>query len=299
MKCTKGDNLNLVTVTYSSQSVITDFIFSCLNQTYTDWQLYIIDNASTDNTIPIIQSFNDSRITILPQNVNLGFATATNIGINLALANNAHYVLLINNDTTFSSDLFQQLLDSISSNLEIDMVVPKILYHQPVNKLWYAGGYFDRWQAMKTVMVGEGMLDDGKYNLIRLVEFAPMCCVLFRAELFSKGSVGLLDEKYFVYFEDADWMYKANQMGKKLMYIPKAILYHKVSSLTGGMNSKFAITQFYQNRVYFIRKNFAGLRRVFYLLQVTIEPIIRCCLGKYKFNTLLLRLYNIWLGFLK
>lgn len=290
--------IHLITVTYNSQSVITDFISSCLNQSYTDWQLYIIDNASTDNTIPIIQSFNDSRITILLQSVNLGFSTASNIGINLALANNADYVLLINNDTIFSSDLFTKLLNAISAQ-EIDMVVPKILYHQPANKLWYAGGYFDRWQAMKTVMVGEGKLDEAKYDIARIVEFAPMCCILFRAELFREASVGLLDEKYFVYFEDADWMYKANQMGKKLMYIPDTILYHKVSSLTGGMNSKFAITQFYQNRAYFIRKNFAGLRRLFYLLQVIIEPIIRCCLGKYKFNTLLLRLYNIWLGFLK
>lgn len=289
----------LITVTYNSQSLIADFIASCLDQTCTDWQLYVIDNASTDNTMSIIQSFNDPRIILLLQSTNLGFAAATNIGINLALVNNADYVLLINNDTIFSSDLFQQLQDSISSNMEIDMVVPKILYHQPANKLWYAGGYFDCYQAMKTVMVGEGTSDDGKYDIARIVEFAPMCCVLFRAELFSEDSVGLLDEKYFVYFEDADWMYKANQMGKKLMYIPEAILYHKVSSLTGGMSSKFAISQFYQNRVYFIRKNFFGIRKIFYLLQIIIEPILRCCFGKYKFNTLMLRLYNIWLGFFK
>lgn len=288
----------IVTVTYNSQSVITDFIVSCLSQTCTDWQLYIIDNASTDNTIAIIQAFNDPRITVLPQSTNLGFAAATNIGINLALADKAKYVLLINNDTIFPSDLFENLLASISHQ-NIDMVVPKILYHQPANKLWYAGGYFDRYQAMKTVMIGEGTPDEGQYNISSLVEFAPMCCVLFRTELFREDSIGLLDEKYFVYFEDADWMYKANQLGKKLMYIPEAILYHKVSSLTGGMSSKFAISQFYQNRVYFIRKSFSGLRRSAYLLQVIAEPILRCCFGKYKFNTLMLRLYNIWLGFFK
>jgi len=294
----KYENLNLVSVTYNSQSVIADFISSCLNQTYTDWQLYIIDNASTDNTISIIQSFNDSRITLLPQSINLGFATATNIGINLALANNAQFILLINNDTVFPPDLFRKLLDGMFIQ-SIDMVVPKIFYHQPANKLWYAGGYFDYWQAMKTVMIGEGTLDDGKYDINKIVKFAPMCCVLFRADLFRDDSVGLLDEKYFVYFEDADWMYKAGLLGKKLLYFPVAVLYHKVSSLTGGMNSKFAISQFYQNRVYFIRKNFAGLRQMFYLLQVIIEPIFRCCFDKYKFNTLAFRLYNIWLGFLK
>ena len=294
----KYENLNLVSVTYNSQSVIADFISSCLNQTYTDWQLYIIDNASTDNTISIIQSFNDSRITLLPQSINLGFAVATNIGINLALANNAQFILLINNDTVFSPDLFRKLLDGMFIQ-SIDMVVPKIFYHQPANKLWYAGGYFDYWQAMKTVMIGEGALDDGKYDINKIVKFAPMCCVLFRADLFQNDSVGLLDEKYFVYFEDADWMHKAGLLGKKLLYFPVAVLYHKVSSLTGGMNSKFAISQFYQNRVYFIRKNFAGLRQMFYLLQVIIEPIFRCCFGKYKFNTLAFRLYNIWLGFLK
>lgn len=288
----------LITVTYNSQSVITDFIASCLSQTCTDWQLYIIDNASTDNTTSIIQSFNDRRIILLTQSTNLGFAAATNIGINLALADKAKYVLLINNDTIFPPDLFENLLASISHQ-NIDMVVPKIIYHQPANKLWYAGGYFDSWQAMKSVMVGEGTWDDGKYNLSKIVEFAPMCCVLFRADLFRGDSVGLLDEKYFVYFEDADWMYKANQLGKKLMYIPEAILYHKVSSLTGGMSSKFAISQFYQNRVYFIRKNFFGIRKIFYLLQIIIEPILRCCFGKYKFNTLMPRLYNVWLGFFK
>lgn len=280
--------VGLVTVTYNSANVIEDFTKSVLCQDHVNFILYIVDSNSSDNTLNLLTKHYDKRIKVIPMTENVGFAKGTNIGILESINDNCDYVMMVNNDTLFDEHLLSVLLEQLEIN-QVDMVAPKMMYHPETNKIWCAGGGFHGRLLIANKHYGEGEVDKGQLDVSRLVDFVPMCCVLFRIELFRDNSVGLLDEKYFTYYEDTDWMWRAKLQHKKLMYISQAILYHKVSSLTGAC-TEFSISFITRNRVYFISKNFRMLMKTsmlfIYFMAIHVGLITR----RYSFKVYKLKI---------
>jgi GT2 family glycosyltransferase len=258
----KRSLIGVVTVTFNSGKVLRDFMDSVLKQTHAEFLLYVVDNASSDDTLKQLAEYQDARIVAIPNQENVGVAAGNNIGIRAALKDGCASVLLINNDTVFDSDLFFKLADGLVQ-YQCDMIVPKILYFDQPDKIWCAGGRFNRLRGYAAVHFGEGELDTGAFNTSRQVEYTPTCCMLISNTVFSL--VGLMDEKYFVYSDDLDFCYRAELAGLKLFYRPDARILHKVSSLTGGGLSDFSMRIGTRNRVYFILKNLGVWRSLFYL----------------------------------
>ena len=107
-----------------------------------------------------------------------------------------------------------------------------------------------------------------------------MCCVLIPVNVWQK--VGELDNKFFIYSEDADWFYRAKKLGIKLVYCFQPSLQHKVSSLTGGAQSQIGASYGTRNRIYFIRKHFYGLQKIFLLLVYFCGMSVKFLSGKYS-----------------
>lgn len=253
--------LAIITVTYNSAAVIDEFLGSLLRQTFFDWHLYLVDSASIDETLIKVGMVKDNRITVLPQKNNVGFANGNNIGIEQARVDGYKELLLINNDTIFDSDFLTKLLRS-RKQYPTAVLAPKIYY--PDNKtIWCAGGGFKPFQAYAAYHRGENEIDNGQYDCDYSCDFVPMCCVLIPARIWNK--VGELDEKYFIYSEDADWFYRASLLKVKLWYCFESSLIHKVSSLTGGAQSATGAFYGSRNRIYFLRKHFSGARKLRYI----------------------------------
>ncbi len=246
-----NQRIGVVTVTYNSSAVLTQFLDSVWNQTQTNFLLYIVDSASTDGTRDRVCEISDPRVRLLVRRENVGFAAGSNLGIKAALEESCTAILLLNNDTVFGPNLFQQLCDGLETHA-CDMTTPKVYYNDEPNKIWAAGGYFRPWFGYRTQHYGYGRPEVGQYDTVRTVQFTPFCCVLIRAEVFRK--IGYLDAAYFVYVEDEDYCYRAMKAGFVMKYLPNCQLWHKVSSLTGGM-SDFTVRYCMRNRVYFLYKN--------------------------------------------
>ncbi|MBV9850628.1 MAG: glycosyltransferase family 2 protein [Armatimonadetes bacterium] len=257
------NTIGVVTVTYNSGGVIDDFMRSLLAQTHRDWLLYVVDSASTDDTLARVARHGDPRIVVIANARNVGFAAGSNQGIAASVRAGCGSVLLINNDTEFDPSLLQTLSAEMG-RLGADMAVPKMYYHDRPDVLCYAGGGFGPRRGFTGVFSGVGQTDRGQFDRARRVTLGPMCCMLIRAAVF--GVIGALDETYFTYFEDTDFCYRAMRAGLNLVYVPQAALWHKVSSLTGGDQSAFTIRYMVRNRVYFIRKNLPRLARPYCLL---------------------------------
>jgi GT2 family glycosyltransferase len=242
----------VVTVTYNSGDVIDDFMRSILAQEHRSVVVYIIDNASTDDTLRRVGEFHDSRIRVIESGGNVGFAAGCNTGMRVALADGCSHVLILNNDTVFGSTLVSGLLRA-EADLGADITVPKIYRFDEPNRLWAAGGRFRSLRGYASEHLGEDEIDTGQYETARQVEFAPGCCFLIRSSAIDR--LGYFDERYFVYTEDADYCWRAKSLGVKLWYTPSVSLLHKVSSLTGGSGSSFFVRYTTRNRVVFIRKH--------------------------------------------
>lgn len=247
--------VGVVTVTYNSASVLPEFFNSLWAQTHTDFVLFLVDSGSSDGTPELVRGVADPRLQSVFLDKNVGFAAGSNLGIKMALQQGCEAVMLLNNDTSFGPDLFQGLIDGLVT-YRCDMTTPKMLYYDSPKTIWSAGGHLNRWLAYRNTHGGEKQPDDGRFDKPRRVSFTPFCCVLMRRGVFDK--IGLLDESYFVYTEDADYCLRALRTGLTIWYVPKVQLWHKVSALTGHM-SDFLVYYCTRNRMLFIKKHFGRL----------------------------------------
>jgi GT2 family glycosyltransferase len=254
--------IGVVTVTYNSAQVLDGFLSSLLRQSHTDFLLYVVDNASSDDTLERLARYDDHRIVLIANRENVGVARGNNQGIRAALEAGCDSVLLINNDTEFGTHLVSSLGNGLRDH-KCDMIVPKIMYFDDSAKIWCAGGFFHRMKGYLGVHCGQDENDEGQFDEIRSIEYSPTCCMLIRREVFDR--LGLMDENYFIYCDDADFCLRAKRASLSMIYLPAATVWHKVSSLTGGGHSEFAIRQLTGNHIYYICKNFGFWRKVYYL----------------------------------
>lgn len=270
--------VGLVTVLYNSVDVLPGFFESLAKQDYPAYWLYVIDNSPNDKSFRVAEAlakqYGMTNITFIRNADNRGVATGNNQGIKPSLNAGCEYVLLLNNDIEFSDTrLLSRMVELADSNNEA-MVVPKIYYHG-TGLIWCAGGDFNCWRGT-TRHRGDGERDGPAFDIDDYTDYAPTCFMLIRRAVFER--VGLMDERYFVYYDDADFLWRANVAGFRLKHWADGKVWHKVSSSTGGAESTFSIYYGTRNRVYFIRKHLNGLKKIvsiIFLLSTRIVKALR------------------------
>lgn len=254
------DKIGLITITYNSGKVLSEFLDCVWKQSYSNFLLYVIDNGSIDNTVEILNNQDDVRLKTILNKENIGVAAGNNQGIKNALAENCDQILIINNDVEFEYLLIEKLLD-IQKEKKCSIVAPKIKYYDTPNRIWYAGAWFSFKNGYLPIHRGMRQEDNGQFNTLEIVEYAPTCCVLVKKEVFT--TIGFMDERYFVYFDDVDFSYRIFMNGShKIYYYPDIDFYHKVGSLTNSFCNEgancyrgdFFLKQNICNHVYFLKK---------------------------------------------
>jgi len=198
---------------------------------YQPRHILVIDNASTDGSVEAIRAqFPEAEV--LANQRNERFARANNQGLQMALQAGAELVLLLNNDTEVAPDFLDHLVQAIHSRDDIGMVTPKIYYHHDPNRLWFAGGKVNLWTG-RVWHRGLRQIDSPeKFYQTEVVDYLTGCAILAKRECIEK--IGMLDESYFMYAEDADWCWRARLAGFVCLYQPAAKIWHKVSASAGG-----------------------------------------------------------------
>lgn len=268
--------VGIVTVLYNSDEVLPEFFASLALQKDVSFRLYVIDNGTTDSGTRLSESLAREHgidAVCVFNNANVGVAKGNNQGIALALADGCPYVLLANNDTAFSADTLRLLLEPLEGGAE-QVSTPKIMYHGEPTRLWYGGGHINPW-LMRTPHHQLKEVDRGQTDGTRYVGYAPTCFMMLDARVFER--IGRMDEQYFVYYDDTDFVWRLSAAGLRIRYVPAAVVMHKVSTSTGGELSPFSLYYTNRNRVYFIRKNLHGLQKAFALAYMMATRIPRVC----------------------
>lgn len=278
--------VGVVTVTYNSSGVLPEFLDSLKSQRYENFVVFAIDNASKDGSVTDLTQYADSRIRVIANDKNLGVAAANNQGIVAAISEGCEYILLLNNDVVFKADLFSSLIDGLKKSGG-DMTAPFMYYHDRPKVIWAAGGKYQPLFGFRCFHLKEGETDDGQFCSVYPASHAPTCCVLLKREVFA--AIGLMDERYFVYHDDTDFMLRAHYAGLKLFCLPYAKLWHKVSSLTGG-ESEFSIRYGTRNRAFMIVKFMGRFLSLPYRVMYRFLYLLRFITGRDSRQTLRLKL---------
>lgn len=194
--------------------------------------LILVDNGSTDGSGErVAQEL--KRLVYLHHEENLPFAAATNIGIRKAIDAGAKAIGLINPDVRILPGMTDSLLHQLhlSANQPYTAVSPVMLYDEPKDNIWYAGGRI-YWSLGWLSHRGAGRDLSVAHRFGGETDYLTGCCWLAPAAVWER--VGLLDEGYGMYAEDADWSVRAKSRGVKLLVDPTALLIHRLSRSTGG-----------------------------------------------------------------
>lgn len=225
---------------------------SIKNLEYTNCDIVVVDNGSTDNSVKTLKE-KFPKVVILENCKNLGFAGGNNVGIQYALKHKADFVMLLNNDTVVDPKLINHFIEASTKIGTESILGAKIYYFKEPNRIWFAGG---KWMKAKSgfIHLGQKSIDDGdKFNTITETEYICGCALFIGSATLRK--IGLLNELYFLTFEETDLCYRARKEGVRCYLVPDAKVWHKISVSFGGENS--SLFQYYsmRNKLLWAEKN--------------------------------------------
>ena len=219
---------------------------------YPSFEVVIVDNGSSDGSPERIAEQFPQHLLIRNQS-NLGFAAGNNVGIRDLVRRGVDYVLLLNNDTEVSPDMLRLLVDTAESDPRIGVVGPKIYYYDQAKTIWSAGGAVNRLGHSWHLRADE--LDDGSPEKLLDVGYVTGCAILVKSSVIQ--AIGVLDERFFIYFEETEWCSRARNAGFRVVYEPRAHMWHKITQTARNTSRKYLYLMT-RNRLLYVQCSGAG-----------------------------------------
>ncbi len=214
---------------------LTDCISSLSKIRYTNFDIFVVHNGPKDSFLrDALRPYSQHIKEIIDTGSNAGFAAGNNIGVREALKFQADYILLLNDDTVVAPDFLDTLLEAAETTPGAGILGSKIYYFDEPQKVWFAGARFDYETCMLTTP-GSGLLDDGLSSEPLESDYITGCALLIKRQVVER--IGLLDERFFLYWEDVDWGLRAKKAGFRNFVMSRSHIWHKISVSMGGMDS--------------------------------------------------------------
>src|SRR5437588_7244985 len=280
-----NDRVSVTIVTFNSGRFIKRCLESVLVQRYANKEVIVIDNASTDGTVDILEQFED-RCQIIYNDENIGFAAAQNQAISLGTGD---WVLTLNPDVLLLPNFIQALVDAGQFDSQIGTVCGKLLtilasFDLPEKPVVDSTGiYFN--PMLRHLDRGSQEVDNGHYLHYEYVFGATAAAALYRREMIDDIAIDneFFDSDFFVYREDADVAWRAQLMGWRCLYAPYARGYHVRSVLPGKRRALPPEINMHsvKNRFLLRMKNISPdlYRRNWLSISFRDATVVACCLA--------------------
>ncbi len=278
----KHPSVSIVLIHYSSAKNLEKCLLSLTKVQYEgEWRVVIVNNAAKE-PLPTYPKALESQIDTITLSENLGFTGGNNAGMKFAIEkNHSDAVILLNDDTTVDPLFVQALIDRLFDDAKNGAVAAKIYFSpgrefhhdsyeddERGNVLWYAGGCLD-WREVVAWHRGVDEVDHGQYEEAQETPFATGCCVAYRSAALKKA--GLLDDAYFLYWEDVELSLRLKKHGWKVWYEPQAVIWHDNA---GSSGSGSTLHEYYQTRNHYrVGWQYAPLRTKLFLLKHSFNQL--------------------------
>lgn len=255
-------NFNLVQYTI-------ECLHSLENIDYPNLEILVIDNGSTDDSIKRLKE-TFPHLDVHATGENLGYTGGINVGFQRALMGKPKYILVLNPDTEVDPRFLSYLVAAMEARPMAAGACGTIYTDHERTRVWYAGGRMIPWRGLAVHNHENEILDPALLGEPYPVTFVTGCMILFRAALLEE--VGLEDERFFMVLDDIEFSARILKKGYELLYVPKALIYHKVM---GEKESPFKLYYGVRNRLLLINTSFSGstrlIARVYFLCVISLK----------------------------
>ncbi|RJQ37762.1 glycosyltransferase family 2 protein [Candidatus Microgenomates bacterium] len=249
--------VSVIVVSWNGLKYLDDCLGSLTSSTYKNIEILFADNASSDDSVNFVKK-NYPQIKLIQNKKNLGYAEGHEEAFKKAKGD---AILLLSMDTIIKKNTLEELVKVLYSDNSIGAVQPKLLLFPETTLIDSVGAFF----LDSGMLYHFGREKDyklKKYNEPMEIFSAKGACLLFRKETLRK--TGLFDKDYFAYFEETDLCHRVWLAGYKIIYNPKAVVYHKGGGSSGQMVRSYILFHSYKNRICTYIKNLS----IKYLLKV-------------------------------
>jgi len=222
----KIDKAVIIIVNWNGLLFLNDCLTAAEQQTYENYEIILVDNGSTDGSIDFVRH-NFPKVNIIELGENYGFAKANNIAMREALHKKINYISLLNNDTKADKRWLESLVYVSKMNEKIGMCASKMLLMSDPSIIDSTGHVF---LSGKIGDRGHGEIDSGQYDHKLDVIGACAGACLYKREMLE--DIGLFDESFITYCEDAELSWRAHNRGWKAKYVPDSIVLHRHGGTT-------------------------------------------------------------------
>jgi len=222
---TSNPLVSILIINYNGQAFLHDCFKSVLASTYPSFEVILVDNASTDNSIPFTQE-NFPEVQVYETGRNGGYSFAYNLSFNHA---KGKYFVLLNNDVTVEPDWLEPLVEGAEQDANIGALQPKLVSMVDPSNFEYAGasgGFMDIYgfPFLRGRVFNHMEKDEGQYDHEVRVFWTSGAAMFLRADAIPK--IGKLDEDFFMHMEEIDYCWRLNLAGYALKVIPESRVYH-------------------------------------------------------------------------
>lgn len=242
--------VSIITINWNGADITCEFLESTKNFTYKNYEIIVVDNASEEDPTEKILAGKYPNLKIVNSPANLGFAGGNNYGMSHCRAD-YDFVFYLNNDTEVTSDLIEKCLQPFYEDANIGVVCPKIKFHHNPSIIQYAGFNKMNMLSGRTTAVGSLEEDKGQHDTPGYTYSAHGCAMMVKREVVDK--VGMMFEKYFMFYEESDWSARIIKAGFKIYYQAKGLIYHK-ESMSIGKESAKKVHYMTRNRIFYMRR---------------------------------------------
>jgi hypothetical protein len=256
--------VSIVILNYNGQKFLENCLRSALDSDFETFEIVLVDNASTDNSVEIAKSFiADSKLKIICLEENLGFSRGNNVGASVA---SGKYVVFLNNDTVVEKNWLKELVKVMENDHDIGAVQPKLLFLDRPDEVQSAGNFIDTLGF--TIPRVRLSLERKKFGCQAEIA-ATGAALLIRRDLFFH--IGGFESNFFAYYEDTDLSWRVRMAGKSILFVPSSIVYHAEGAGFSRVKLAFRLNHYVRNQLFTVFKNYS-LRNGFPRL------ILLCCL---------------------
>ena len=260
----------ILILNYNGQKILSDCIISLKKTSYPNFEVYVIDNGSTDDSTACIEK-NFQWVKLIKLDKNYGFCQAYNKASKII---HSEYLLFLNNDiTTPFADWLAQMMNAGREEPNIGAVGAKLLFFSNLEIIENVGGTLHKWQG--GTRLGFEEKDNGQYDQHYSVPFyVSGACLLIRRELFIRA--GGFDSEMFAYSEDLDLCWRLRLMGYEIKFCPQAVLYHRLSA-----SWKKSLKSLYLSHRNFIRASLKNYSLSNLLKNIPPLVVVSLCFGLF------------------
>lgn len=219
----RSPKLSVVIINWNGKRFLHACLGSLMKQSRRDFEVILVDNGSIDGSVQFVAA-NFPQIEIISLQENLGFCKGNTIGISQA---KGEYIALLNNDTEVDRHWLEELVKALEERPDVGFCASKMLLYDQRDLIDSGGDYYS--------IAGSGgkighrdRADKEGYNQQREVFGACAGAALYRRSMLE--DIGLFDEDFFIAQEDVDISFRAQLKGYKCLYVPTALVYHRLNT---------------------------------------------------------------------